>query len=530
MCCHRPARHRRSTASGTPPPSRSPGGRLLAGSVVGVLRAVDPGTGRVLRRLTGAPDLTSNNSLALSATHGSVSAAGSRGLVRWDLTAGGPAWSGELGESRCRGVTVSSSAVLCGGRFGTVESLALTSGDATGVHYDMQHGEVSSLLVTSDQSTLVELSGTQPVVARWRLDGTGPVTRLLGAEGTPLGYDAGGGLLMVRGADHFVTNGGLTYDRPPVTVVDVRTAAVVDRLGLDRVTPVWTQQPGRLVAWTEAGLAYRYDVRRPDGWTWSTPDSAGRRSAPPCRVTGAGCWPGPRRRGSPRSGGPGTCGPAGSSALTGSSTGAPGPSARTAGSCSGSARARPDVTTSTPAGSWAAGGSWRPRSRPAAWSPGPSADGRLGFYWPRNLHVAGRSVPGTPGVVQQFAFSRDGRLLAARTGDGSVRVVDLPGRIQLGEPIHLDGSDVSIALSPDGLRMAQPSTATASSSGTFARAVGSRPPADWQAASSRVTSGAPTCPPSAATGACARGQRGPTWRRPAPEPRARRRRRRRRGA
>jgi len=90
---------------------------------------------------------------------------------------------------------------------------------------------------------------------------------------------------------------------------------------------------------------------------------------------------------------------------------------------------------------------------------GSSADGRLGFYRLRSLRPIGRSLPGTPGVVQQFAFSRDGRLLAARTGDGSVRLVDLDGHIQLGEPISLDVSgDASIALSPDGHRLAQPST------------------------------------------------------------------------
>ena len=63
----------------------------------------------------------------------------------------------------------------------------------------MQHGPVADLVVTPDRRTLVELADTQPVIARWRLDGTGPITRLLRAPGTPTGYDASGRLLLTSG-------------------------------------------------------------------------------------------------------------------------------------------------------------------------------------------------------------------------------------------------------------------------------------------------------------------------------------------
>lgn len=431
-------------------------GLLLVGSEVGVLRVVDPGTGREVRRLAGAPDLTSNNAIALSDDESVLVSSGTAGVVRWDLTTGRPVWTSDVGESRCRAVAVVRTAVMCGGRFGTVEALALTSGNPTGIHYDMQHGAVSALLMTPDQDTLIELSDTQPVVARWQLDGSGPVTRRLGAAGNPVGYDAGGRLLLVRGPDRYISSGGSSYNRPPMTVIAARTAAVVDRLGRDRVAPVWTQQPGRLVAWTEDGEANVFDVvtgRKVRGFYSGL-------GGPPLGTATAAhgsrllawseevhpVW----RTWDVRTGeivstheepssGDGALGPGGRVVLW---SGAGQVSTYDADSAGPLASRQLAVAALSPRGLVV----------------GSRSDGRLGFYRPRNLHTVGRPVPGTPGVVQQFAFSRDGRLLAARGRDGSVRLVDLAARIQLGEPISIDSSgDPSIALRPDGLRLTQPS-------------------------------------------------------------------------
>jgi DNA-binding beta-propeller fold protein YncE len=78
-------------------------------------------------------------------------------------------------------------------------------------------------------------------------------------------------------------------------------------------------------------------------------------------------------------------------------------------------------------------------------------DGRLAFLRARTLRPAGRALPGSPGLMRQLAFSRDGTLLAAQGGDGLVRVIDVAARTQLGEPIEVGvGPDRRTALRADG--------------------------------------------------------------------------------
>lgn len=79
-----------------------------------------------------------------------------------------------------------------------------------------------------------------------------------------------------------------------------------------------------------------------------------------------------------------------------------------------------------------------------------TSDGRLVFLRARSLLATGRALPGSPGLMQQLGFSRDGRLLAAQGGDGLLRIVDVDARAQLGEPIVVTGSDPRTVLRPDG--------------------------------------------------------------------------------
>ena len=84
-------------------------------------------------------------------------------------------------------------------------------------------------------------------------------------------------------------------------------------------------------------------------------------------------------------------------------------------------------------------------------------DGGLIFLDLHTLRPDGGPLPDAPGIIEQFAFSRDGRLLAARGPDGAVRLVDMAGRTLLGEPIVVNvKDDQTIALRPDGRALAQP--------------------------------------------------------------------------
>jgi WD40 repeat protein len=86
------------------------------------------------------------------------------------------------------------------------------------------------------------------------------------------------------------------------------------------------------------------------------------------------------------------------------------------------------------------------------------ADGSLVFLDLHTLHSDGRPLPDAPGIIEQFAFSRDSSLLAARSRDGTVRLVDMASRTQLGEPIAVTSAgDRTIAMRPDGRALAQPS-------------------------------------------------------------------------
>ena len=435
-----------------------PDGALVVGSEVGQLRIVDPATGRVIRRLTGAPPLTSNNRLLLSPDGSVLVSTGWRGVVRWDLARGRPAWVSPLPEDSCGsvGLLPEQGLVLCGGRYGRVESLFLADGRRSPARFDMQHGEVSDLLVTADGTTLAQLSRSRPVVARWALDGTGPVTRSRPVAGLPLGYDASGGLLLTSGPDLV----DRTYGPFPVLrVVDARSGALVRRIsGYARAW--WSARPGHLLAWDDSGTGYLVDAR------------SGRRT-----LTLQGGFGGPADGAAAAADGRVLLAWSQDSGLgvrpvweawdlrTGEILGA--------GEMPGQVQLGGTTTADGAIGVWSGAGTvttFRTATRDtiarrdqvvaAAVSPtglvaASATDGRLAFLRAPSLRGAGRSVSGNPGTMHQLAFSSDGRVLAARGGDGTLRIIDVPARTQLGEPIEVGvGADRRIALRPDGRELA----------------------------------------------------------------------------
>ncbi len=64
----------------------------------------------------------------------------------------------------------------------------------------MQHGEISALLLTADGARSSSSSRDQNLVARWRLDGLGPITSSVDSEATPTAYNADGTLLLTSGS------------------------------------------------------------------------------------------------------------------------------------------------------------------------------------------------------------------------------------------------------------------------------------------------------------------------------------------
>lgn len=413
-----------------------PDGMLVAGSPAGVLRVVDPVTGAVVEQLAGAPEGTSDAVVAVAAD-GAVVTTGSRGVARWDSGSGMPAWVRAVGAGDCERavVAVIVGAVLCADATGSVVALDLATGSPTGNRYDLQRGPASALLLTPDGTTLLEVGAEEPVIARWRLDGIGLVSRRLPVAGVPLGYSSDGRLLTVQVAE-------------TVAVVEAMSGAVVDRLD-GYTVPIWTEDPSRLVAWEEhGGTGHVLDVRshqrvlqlngglgeplrgsalawgegeKPETvvtWNVHTGDYAGRvlvRAGDRASITPDGAVI--------------AVGRSAELVLT------------TRDAQSGAVLAErvgvADFAVS-PAGLVAASGS----------------DGRLDFLDPRTLAPLGPPVAGVPSPAEQFAFTADGRLLVARSTDGDVWLVDVSERVLLGGPVEQPGAIEGVAVRPDGAELA----------------------------------------------------------------------------
>ena len=432
-------------------------GRLVVGSEVGIVRMVDPATGRELARLNRSARLTSNDQILLSPDGSVLVTTGSEGVTRWDLHTNRPLWSTPVADDRCANaaLAVVIDSVLCGSRLGRVMALDLATGVPTARSYDMQRGDVSALTLTGDGNTLVELTATVPVIARWRLDGTGPITSLLPVRGAPGQYNADGRMLVASSAA--VGSSSTGYPE----VVDAQTGAVVQRLA-GYVSPVWTADPSVLVAWNQEGDGYLIDIRthRALGQLAGSlggPPDAGQASFREDRllVWGIGfsryvkdwrVWD--TRNGAIVAGQKSPFG------WDGASLSADG---RVLVAAGGGRIAAYDLAAGkvTAQNTGVVNAAVSPTNVVAT----ATTDGALAFYDIRTLRPSGPSLPGTGGI-RQFSFDADGGLLAVAGLDGRVRLVDMNQHAQLGDPIDLGASaDQSIALRPDGAALALPSPA-----------------------------------------------------------------------
>ncbi len=434
-----------------------PDGRLVAGSETGVVRIVDPGSGRVSERLTGAPWLTSNRTVALSDDGSVLVTTGSRGAVRWDLRTRRPQWVSSIDGQNCTVALVEprSRTVLCGGLFSRVVALDLDTGQSTTSDYDLQRGEISDLLLTPDGSTLVELSGTQRVLARWRLDGLGPITSSLPPDETPIGYNSDGTLLLTRSPEQDNVNQYVVAD---TTVISATTGEVVWRAG-GHVAAAWADTPDHVVVWSSDGTGRVLDVRTgatvrrlAGAFTGFDVDSE---AVPP----GSG-----RLLGWVEGTGGGQTHWAVWDLSTGDLLATEGlswerdaslhPDGRLLLAVNEDSLATYDLTDDigTPVAT-------RDEIDLAAVSRtglvAAHGDDRISFYRARTLRPAGPPLREAPGETEQLTFSQDGRLLLVRSSTGSIRLVDTAARTQLGEPIEqgLDRHRVA-ALRPDGRALA----------------------------------------------------------------------------
>jgi class 3 adenylate cyclase/WD40 repeat protein len=153
---------------------------------------------------------------------GTVITAGRDGIARIDLTTGADVWRHD-GEGMCDDLTVVAvrHTFYCGSIFGRLEERDLESG-VTQRRLDAQNGNSGMLWPARGGRELVSFGANEPVVARWRLDGSGPITGVVAPGYHPLGFSPDGQKLIVgRGQG----------DLEDTRVVDVHSGAVVDDLG-----------------------------------------------------------------------------------------------------------------------------------------------------------------------------------------------------------------------------------------------------------------------------------------------------------
>jgi len=171
------------------------GNDLLLGAADGSLRIIDPETIAVRRTLTLAPETLST---LWPLADGSVVTSGRKGFTRVNLGTGKAAWT-ETELDRCVNLVVfeQRGVLFCGDPYGRLDERDLRTGAVTRT-LDAQNGNSGSLWSAADGIELVSFGNNEPVVSRWRLDGSGPITRAIAPGWRPYNFNHTGDLLLIE--------------------------------------------------------------------------------------------------------------------------------------------------------------------------------------------------------------------------------------------------------------------------------------------------------------------------------------------
>ena len=192
----------------------------VVGSIDGSVRLFDVET-TALRATVTAPHNTV--SLLHAAGDGTVVTAGRVGLTRVDLASETVLWQhAELEPCRNLTVVASRDMFYCGDPFGRLVERDLATGLPVR-RLDAQDGNSGTLWPARDGTELVAFGINEPVVARWRLDGSGPITHLVAP-----GWDVDNGFSPA--GDRMLVGRGISAEDAEKRVIDVDSGAVVASL------------------------------------------------------------------------------------------------------------------------------------------------------------------------------------------------------------------------------------------------------------------------------------------------------------
>jgi DNA-binding SARP family transcriptional activator/WD40 repeat protein/tRNA A-37 threonylcarbamoyl transferase component Bud32 len=235
--------------------------QMVVGSANGLVRVVDVATLAVVSTVDAGPDVT--HDLAAVGAVRSVVGAGPAGLVRIDVApdgAGRVGWHEPAPESCWHlAVAVEVDEVYCGDYYGTISVHRLRTG-VLETTLDGQNGNTGSLWPARNGTEIVSFATHEPVVARWRRDGSGPVTTVMESGSTtgPFSPDAE---LMVALAPRFEgrrLNLAFGFDPSVIDAADGGTVSDLDDLAL----PMWAPDGAIAAGQVRGGVPtwVRYDL------------------------------------------------------------------------------------------------------------------------------------------------------------------------------------------------------------------------------------------------------------------------------
>jgi WD40 repeat protein len=154
-------------------------GRLYVGSLAGPIRVVDPESFEVESTLD-VGEFSSNQAIVPAGEL--VVVAGDQGMAAFDAVDGRVRWTADLrgrDATPCPWFAASAAAgfVYCGDNFGVIREWDLETGHPTGRTLDPALGDVGALSVSSNGRELVAFGADKAAISRWRLDGSGLITR-----------------------------------------------------------------------------------------------------------------------------------------------------------------------------------------------------------------------------------------------------------------------------------------------------------------------------------------------------------------
>ncbi|GAA1061057.1 nSTAND1 domain-containing NTPase [Agromyces bracchium] len=160
--------------------------RLLVGRFDDRVDVIDPASASIETTIR-VPESSANAAMAVGAS-GLVIASGASGLIAFEPDGRRIRWSTDLSlpvPESCNWLAVSESRqrVYCGSRFGRIDVFDLADGaPISAEELGPFYGEVGTIDVSADGSILTAVSGSQPIITRWRLDGLGLGRRMVAAE------------------------------------------------------------------------------------------------------------------------------------------------------------------------------------------------------------------------------------------------------------------------------------------------------------------------------------------------------------